>query len=158
MLRERAHTLAARLAPLALVLVAVFGVSTCVVASRGVVRGAALPVLAVAALAAAFVESRAGKDVAAFAATAFAIGATVVTIFLNLYPNVMISSTNAAYNLTVPNTASGHYALTVMTVVALIFLPLVLLYQGWSYVVFRRRLATPAEPDATVEDKTPVSP
>ena len=54
----------------------------------------------------------------AFAASAVAIAATVGSIFIDLYPNVMVSSTNAAYNLTVNNAASGHYALTVMTVVA----------------------------------------
>ncbi len=56
----------------------------------------------------------------------------------------MVSSTNAAYNLTVDNSASGHYALTVMTVVAVIFFPLVLIYQGWSFHVFRARLKSPA--------------
>ncbi len=55
----------------------------------------------------------------------------------------MISSTNAAYNLTVNNAASGHYALTVMTIVAAIFSPLVLLYQGWSFHVFHGRVTAP---------------
>ena len=76
----------------------------------------------------------------AFASSAVAIAATVGSIFIDLYPNVMVSSTNAAYNLTVNNVASGHYALTVMTVVAVIFFPLVLIYQGWSFHVFRGRL------------------
>ncbi len=58
----------------------------------------------------------------------------------------MVSSTNAAYNLTVNNTASGHYALKVMTVVAVIFFPVVLLYQGWSFHVFRGRVKAPAAP------------
>jgi cytochrome d ubiquinol oxidase subunit II len=61
----------------------------------------------------------------------------------------MVSSTNAAYNLTVSNSSSAKYALTVMTVVAILFTPLVLLYQGWSYHVFRARVASgraPAEP------------
>ena len=56
----------------------------------------------------------------------------------------MVSSTNSAYNLTVGNSASGHYALVVMTVVAVIFLPLVLLYQGWSFHVFHGRIQVPA--------------
>ena len=56
----------------------------------------------------------------------------------------MISSTNTAYNLTVANTASPSYSLKVMTVVAAIFFPIVLLYQGWTYRVFRRRLSVPA--------------
>ena len=73
------------------------------------------------------------------------------TVWSILYPNVMISSTNAAFNLTVPSTASGHYALSVMTVVALIFLPIVLIYQGWTFWVFRKRISTsmiPPQPEA----------
>jgi cytochrome bd ubiquinol oxidase subunit II len=53
----------------------------------------------------------------------------------------MVSSTNPAYNLTVHNTASGAYSLKAMTVVVVIFLPLVLAYQTWTYYVFRRRLS-----------------
>jgi cytochrome d ubiquinol oxidase subunit II len=79
----------------------------------------------------------------AFFASAFAIAAAIGQIFIALYPNVMISSTNTAFNLTVNNAASGHYALVVMTVVALILLPVVLLYQGWSFRVFRRRVTSP---------------
>jgi cytochrome bd ubiquinol oxidase subunit II len=58
----------------------------------------------------------------------------------------MISSTDTAYNLTVNNSASGSYALKVMTVAAAIFFPLVLAYQGWSFHVFRARVKTPPEP------------
>jgi cytochrome d ubiquinol oxidase subunit II len=52
----------------------------------------------------------------------------------------MVSSTTPANNLTVAATASGDYALKVMTVVAAIMFPVVLMYQGWSYWVFRARL------------------
>ena len=55
----------------------------------------------------------------------------------------MISTTNAAYNLTVNNTASPPYTLKVMTVVAVIFFPIVLVYQAWGYHVFRKRLSVP---------------
>ena len=55
----------------------------------------------------------------------------------------MVSSTNAAYNLTVGNSASGHYALAVMTIVTVIFFPIVLIYQGWSFHVFRARARRP---------------
>jgi cytochrome d ubiquinol oxidase subunit II len=79
----------------------------------------------------------------AFTASAIAIAATVGSIFIDLYPNVMISSTKAAYNLTVSNSASGSYALKVMTIVTVIFLPIVLAYQGWSFYVFRARVRTP---------------
>jgi cytochrome d ubiquinol oxidase subunit II len=69
------------------------------------------------------------------------MAACIVSIFTGLYPNVMVSSTNAAYNLTVHNTASGAYSLKVMTVVVVIFLPVVLAYQTWTYYVFRRRVS-----------------
>jgi cytochrome d ubiquinol oxidase subunit II len=55
----------------------------------------------------------------------------------------MVSSTRAAYNLSVNNVAAGHYPLVVMTVVAVLLMPIVLLYQGWSFHVFRRRLSAP---------------
>ena len=87
--------------------------------------------------------ARTDADGWAFAASAAAIGGTVASIFAELYPNVMVSTTNAAYNLTVAGTASGSYALKVMTVVAVIFTPVVLLYQGWNYWVFRGRLTGP---------------
>ncbi len=82
----------------------------------------------------------------AFVSSGFAIAAAVGQIFIALYPNVMISSTNTAYNLTVNNAASGHYALVVMTIVAVLFFPIVLLYQGWSFHVFRARVKTPSAP------------
>jgi len=86
----------------------------------------------------------------AFSASAVAIAAVVGSIFIGLYPHVMVSSTNAAYDLTVNNAASGSYALKVMTVAAVIFFPLVLIYQGWSFHVFRGRVkAPPAQADST---------
>jgi cytochrome bd ubiquinol oxidase subunit II len=76
----------------------------------------------------------------AFAATAVTMAASVLAIFVDLYPRVMVSSTSAAYSLTVHNTASGHYSLVAMTVVAVVLLPFVLAYQAWTYYVFRRRV------------------
>ena len=80
------------------------------------------------------------QDGLAFTASAVAIGVCLISIFVALSPNVMVSSTSSAYNLTASNTASGHYALVVMTVVALLLAPVVLLYQGWSFHVFRGRV------------------
>jgi cytochrome d ubiquinol oxidase subunit II len=77
----------------------------------------------------------------AFAATAVTMAASALAIFVDLYPRVMVSSTSAAFNLTAHNTASGHYSLVVLTVVAVILLPLVLAYQAWTYYVFRRRVS-----------------
>jgi cytochrome d ubiquinol oxidase subunit II len=84
-----------------------------------------------------------GSEGWAFAAAAVAIGSIIGSIFFDLFPRVMVSSTNSAYNLTVANSASPSYTLKVMTVVTLVFFPVVLAYQGWSLYVFRKRLATP---------------
>jgi cytochrome d ubiquinol oxidase subunit II len=77
----------------------------------------------------------------AFAATTVTMASCIVAIFVGLYPNVMVSSTKAAYNLTVHNTASGGYSLKIMTIVVIVFLPVVLGYQAWTYYVFRRRVS-----------------
>jgi cytochrome bd ubiquinol oxidase subunit II len=79
----------------------------------------------------------------AFVAAAIGIAGTIGALFSELYPRLMISSTNAAYDLTVKNTASPPYSLRVMTVVALFFLPIVLCYQIWAYHTFRKRLSVP---------------
>ena len=68
-----------------------------------------------------------------------AIG-VVATLFTGLYPRVMVSHPTFANSLTISNAAAGHYALQVITVVAAIFTPLVLIYQSWTYHVFRKRL------------------
>ena len=80
----------------------------------------------------------------------------VATIFTGLYPRVLVSSPDFANSLTITNAAAGHYALVVITVVAAIFTPLVLLYQGWTYYVFRKRLEGEpvAAPLATTGDRT----
>src|SRR5215470_18117670 len=98
---------------------------------------AALGIAAVA-LAVLFVAIR--RSGWAFAATALAAVLWVATMFTSLYPRVMVSSPGFANSLTVDNAASAHYTLAVMTVVAAIFVPLVLLYQGWTYHVFRARV------------------
>ncbi|MEV7012540.1 cytochrome d ubiquinol oxidase subunit II [Streptosporangium sp. NPDC051022] len=79
------------------------------------------------------------RDGWAFAASAVAIIAVTVTLFGNLWPNVM-PALNPANSLTVHNASSTPYTLTVMTWVAVIFTPVVLAYQGWTYWVFRRRI------------------
>ena len=76
----------------------------------------------------------------AFVSTMVTIAATLVTFFLMLFPDVMISTIDSAYSLTIYNSASSPYTLRIMTIVALIFVPIVLLYQGWSYWVFRKRV------------------
>jgi cytochrome bd ubiquinol oxidase subunit II len=96
--------------------------------------------LAIAAVVLALVFVALKRSGWAFAATAVATVAWVATMFTSLYPRVMVSSPNFANSLTVDNASSAHYTLAVMSVVALIFVPLVLLYQGWTYHVFRARV------------------
>jgi cytochrome d ubiquinol oxidase subunit II len=91
----------------------------------------------------------------AFIAAVVSIGSVVVAIFADLFPNVMISSTKASYNLTIANAASPSYTLKVMTIVAVIFFPVVLIYQGWSLWVFRHRIITP--PDTTSPAVSPAT-
>jgi cytochrome d ubiquinol oxidase subunit II len=66
---------------------------------------------------------------------------SIITIFLQLFPRVMVSSLNPEWSLTIYNASSSPYTLRIMTIVALIFTPIVLIYQGWTYWVFRRRVS-----------------
>jgi cytochrome d ubiquinol oxidase subunit II len=109
-------------------------------------------VIAALALVAALMANRVGREGWAFLGTAVTIAMAVATYFLILFPNVMPSTTNPAYSLTVDNASSTDYTLKVMTIVALIFTPIVLIYQGWTYWVFRKRLSTKHIPeDAPLE-------
>jgi len=76
----------------------------------------------------------------AFGMMALTMVLALATYFWFLYPNVMVSSTDPAFNLTVDNASSTEYTLKVMSIIALIFVPVVLIYQGWTYWVFRHRL------------------
>ncbi len=139
-LRDRAGLLSRRLAPAAAAAVTGFAIWTHVTASTTFFLNPVELLAILAALAAVWLvhERREGF---AFAATTVTMAACIVAIFVGLYPNVMISSTSAAYDLTVHNTASNGYALKIMTVVAVVLLPFVLVYQAWSYYVFRRRIS-----------------
>jgi cytochrome d ubiquinol oxidase subunit II len=155
-LRERARGVARPAGWAAIGLVIGF-----VIWTRVIVKGPDVPdpvqILAVIAVIAATRLTSTDHDGWAFFASAIAIASTVGSIFIELYPNVMVSSTNAAYNLTVDNAASGGYALKVMTIVAAVFFPLVLLYQGWSFHVFRGRLTGPAA-GASTQEPAPAPP
>ena len=97
--------------------------------------------LGIAALGLAALLAFAGRNGLAFTMTALGTVAAVATLFTGLYPRVMVSSTNFSNSLDVPGAASAHYTLAVMSVVALIALPIVLVYQSWSYYVFRARVS-----------------
>jgi cytochrome d ubiquinol oxidase subunit II len=138
-MRERSAVLARRIAPFTAAFVVGFIVWTHVTHTTAFFLNPIELLAILAALAAVWLvyEHRAGF---AFAATTVTIASCIVAIFVGLYPNVMVSTTNAAYNLTARNTASAAYSLKVMTVVAIILVPVVLAYQTWTYYVFRQRV------------------
>jgi cytochrome bd ubiquinol oxidase subunit II len=159
-LRDRTHLLARELSYVASAFVVGFAIWSGVISGRGVGPNLFGAVAVVAVLVAAALAGT-QRDGLTFAAASVAMGATVSTIFAHLYSNVMVSSTNSAFNITVGNAAAGSYALTVMTVVACVFAPLILAYQGWSYYVFRRRLAAPrtdVPPTGEVEPRPAAQP
>ena len=92
----------------------------------------------------------------AFAGTAVTIGAAVATYFFLLYPNVMPSSTDDAFSLTIHNASSTDYTLKIMTIAALVFTPIVLAYQAWTYWVFRKRIRVEHLPAAQDPGHVPV--
>jgi cytochrome d ubiquinol oxidase subunit II len=139
-LREGAWRLARRVAPVTGAAVVAFVIWTHVTA-RSTFFLNPVELLAILAVIAAVWLVYDHREGFAFAAATVTMAACVVSIFTGLYPNVMVSSTSAAYNLTAHNTASGAYSLKVMSVVVVIFLPLVLAYQTWTYYVFRRRIS-----------------
>lgn len=81
------------------------------------------------------------REAAAFTMTGLGLAFTVSAIFVGLFPRVMISSINKAFNLTVYNAASGDYSLKIMTIVVVTVLPFVLAYTIWSYYIFRKRVS-----------------
>jgi cytochrome d ubiquinol oxidase subunit II len=153
--RGRARTFALTVGPIAVVVMAI------AVVWQQVIRGNAASMiiggLAVGALAVAYLLTRAGRDGWAFLLSAVSTALLVVGWFASLYPDVLPSTTDPAFSLTVDNAASTPYTLTLMSWVALAFVPLILAYQAWSYWVFRRRIsvknipASPTEPPVYVD-------
>jgi cytochrome bd ubiquinol oxidase subunit II len=150
---ERAARTAARLSVPAALLGIVFLAWTVVVAhdhnSRGLLAPAIPAALTAIALIAAIAFASAHRSGWAFATTGLAAIGIVATIFTGLYPRVLVSNPTFANSLTISNAAAGHYALVVITIAAAIFTPIVLLYQSWTYYVFRKRLGG-EEPQAPV--------
>jgi len=152
--RERANALAGRVGLVAAVLAVAFLAWTQGI--RGDAWSAVTAVCAALALVGGLLANRAGREGWAFLGSALAIGLAVVTLFVALFPDVMPSTISDANSLTTTNAASTPYTLRIMTWVAVIFTPIVLAYQSWTYWVFRRRIGVqniPVEPEpATVPE------
>lgn len=115
----------------------------------GSAGSAAAFVVAALCLVGAGLAARAGREGWAFLGTFVTIALAVGGLFLALFPDVMPTTLDGGTSLTTTNAAATAYTLKIMTVVAVIFTPLVLMYQGWTYWVFRKRIAVhhiPATP------------
>jgi cytochrome d ubiquinol oxidase subunit II len=142
---ERAHKAAERIWPVALIICGVFFFTGYAdggpLARLGVNPGVA-PVMAGLALfiTGYFISIR--QHALAFTMTALTIVLATATLFTALFPRVMVSSLGAADNLTIYNASSSPYTLGVMSIIAAIFVPIVLIYQAWNYYVFRQRVTS----------------
>ncbi|MET7348141.1 cytochrome d ubiquinol oxidase subunit II [Streptomyces mirabilis] len=139
-IRERARKLSLGVGLVAAVVALVFLIWT--QADNGDAKSLAALIVAVVALVAAIAVAQTGREGWAFALSGLTIVAAVAMLFLTLFPNVMPSSLNPDWSLTVSNASSSPYTLKIMTWCAGIATPMVLLYQSWTYWVFRKRIGT----------------
>ncbi|MBK8419628.1 MAG: cytochrome d ubiquinol oxidase subunit II [Anaerolineales bacterium] len=143
-MRNRVNAAAKKIWAVTTVLYILFGVFTYVAGfwARGVVNPGIVPIGAVAVLLLAGYFINRKMEGWSFIMVALNIVLTQVTFFSMTFPNVMLSTTNPEWSLTIYNASSSQYTLTVMSIVALIFVPIVLAYQGWTYYMFRKRIST----------------
>ncbi|WP_055493996.1 cytochrome d ubiquinol oxidase subunit II [Streptomyces sp. TP-A0356] len=139
-IRERARKLALSVGLLTAVVALLFLAWAQI--DRGDGKSLVAMIVAVVALVAALVANQVGREGWSFAFSGVTIVAAVAMLFLTLFPNVMPSTLNADWSLTVSNASSSPYTLNIMTWCAGIATPIVLLYQGWTYWVFRKRIGT----------------
>ncbi len=142
-IRERARRLASRSGVLAIVVAAAFLLWTGI--AHFSVAFVILAAVAAVTLVLSWVANLRGAEGWSFLFMALTIAFAVVSLFANLFPNVM-PATDPANSLTIENASSTSYTLTVMSWTALVFLPLVVLYQGWTYWIFRKRLSRASIP------------
>ncbi|WP_395727121.1 cytochrome d ubiquinol oxidase subunit II [Nakamurella sp.] len=144
--RDRAQKLAVRLGPVTLVVMA--GAVVWQQFVRGTTGSVVLGAIAIGAMAVAVLVTRAGRDGWAFLASAVSTAMLVTSWFASIYPNVFPSTIDPAYSLTIENAASTPYTLTLMSWIALLFVPLILAYQAWSYWIFRKRISVNHIPES----------
>jgi cytochrome d ubiquinol oxidase subunit II len=109
----------------------------------GIIPGT-LPLLAIGSFVVTYAFLRSAYERWAFVATAFTIVVGAAVAFEGLFPRVLPSTLDSAWDLTIYNASSSQLTLKVMLIVAALFVPLVLAYQAWSYWVFRQRVTSPA--------------
>lgn len=142
-LQERARDLGKKVAPITIILFLAFIVVGYIISDVFTYHGQTfmvIPILAWVSLLFANLYNTQKLDLNAFTLTSITIILLIGSIFIGMFPRVMISSISDAYSLTVYNAASGPYTLKVMTYFSIALLPFVLGYQGWSYYIFRKRI------------------
>ncbi|MBT2250408.1 cytochrome d ubiquinol oxidase subunit II [Arthrobacter sp. BHU FT2] len=144
--RHRARAWFVRVLPVLLLPIAAWALSIQVL--DGTVWTWALVLLAVAAAAAAWVLARKGSEGRAFLALGAFLVLGTASIFGAVFPVVLPSTLDPAFDLTISNASSSDYTLGLMSVVAAFGLPLVIAYQAWTYWVFRRRVSSASIPEA----------
>jgi cytochrome d ubiquinol oxidase subunit II len=149
-IRHRARSLAVRIGVVAAVLAVVFLLWT--QARTGTTASAVVFVVAALSLVGGLAAARAGREGWAFLGTFVTIALAVIGLFLALFPDVMPSTTDPAFSLTTTNAAATAYTLKVMTWVAVVFTPIVLGYQAWTYWVFRKRISVHHIPSPVLAD------
>jgi cytochrome bd ubiquinol oxidase subunit II len=154
--RQRARRTARLAAPVTALLVIAFIAWTHVQANGGAFLNP-VELIACMAVIAAALQAAGRHEGWAFTATTVTMAICIITIFTRLYPTLMVSSTSPAFSLTAHNSASPPYTLKVMTVVAVVLLPVVLAYQVWTYYVFRRRVTVHASGPAAPVAPQPVA-
>ena len=142
-IRERARRLASRSGVITIVVAAAFLLWTGI--AHFSVAFTILALIAAVTLVLSWLANLRGAEGWSFLFMALTIAFAVIALFANLFPNVM-PATDPANTLTIQNASSTTYTLTVMSWTALIFLPLVVLYQGWTYWIFRKRLSRASIP------------
>lgn len=139
-IRERARNIATKVGLFAAVVTVAFLAIT-VTAYNDKLEVYGLAAIVAVAWLAALGSNLRGREGYAFLYSSIALAFAVITLFSALYPNVMPSSLLESASLTINNASSTPYTLKVMTYVAVVLTPIVLLYQGWTYWVFRKRIS-----------------
>lgn len=139
-IRDRAHIFALRFGLIAAVAAVTFLIWTNLMLPKLNTMVMALSALVALSWVAGILATLQRREGWAFIFSAVAIAAFVSDLFYSLYPRVMPSSIDSKFDLTITNASSTPYTLKVMTIVAVIMTPLVLIYQGWTYWVFRKRV------------------
>lgn len=145
-IRDRARILLVRWSPLLLLPIVAWVLTLDFTTGNGI--SWLCTILAVVAVVIAWASAKGGREGRAFAGLSVFVAFGALAIFTAMFPNVLPSTLDPAYSLTIANASSSEYTLGVMTFVTCLGLPVVFVYQAWTYWVFRKRLHVDHIPDA----------